>query len=364
MARQCRRDAALFGGILSDRDVVKGPMKHTLLCAAAALALMAMSAPVSAPALAQAVAPDVLPPHEIVTIVRSAGLNPIDRPVRRGMTYVFRAIGARGQEMRVTVDARYGDVMSVAPVANAAPRLGPGMTLGPYERVERDRDDDAGPMTLSPPGIYGSRPPPIGGMIDDDDDTIVYAPGASPALPGTVRPPAPVTSAPLAAPSGGQPAYSMPPQQRMQASTPQYSPPPASVAPSAAPMPAPSGSTASVGETQQLGEGGLLPPPPERFPQRVAPPAANAKPAANTKPAAGTKPAAKPAQQKPAATQPKPAQQQKTAASGTPPAKPPLPKSKPAAAPSASTPSASTPAPAPAAAPLPAKKNESDDVPH
>ena len=329
-------------------------MKHKLLCAAAALALMAMSTPVSAPALAQAAVPDVLPPHEIVTIVRSAGLNPIDRPVRRGMTYVFRAIGARGQEMRVTVDARYGDVMSVAPVANVAPRLGPGMTLGPYERVERDRDDDVGPMTLSPPGIYGSRPPPIGGTIDDDDDdTIVYAPGASPALPGTVRPPAPVTSAPLAAPPGGQPAYNTQPQQRMQASTPPYSPPPASVAPPAAPMPAPSGSTASVGETQQLGEGGLLPPPPERFPQRVAPPAANAKPPA------GTKPAAKPASQKPAAAQPKPAQQQKTAASGTPPAKPPLPKSKPAA-----PPGASTPAPAPAAAPPPAKKNESDDVPH
>jgi hypothetical protein len=318
-------------------------MKHKLLCAAAALVLTAMPAP----AFAQSVAPDVLPPHEIVTIVRSAGLNPIDRPVRRGMTYVFRAIGARGQEMRVTVDARYGDVMSVAPVANIAPRLGPGMTLGPYERVERDRDDDVGPMTLSPPGIYGSRPPPIGGAIDDDDDTIVYAPGAPPARPGTIRPPAPVTSAPLAAPPGGSPAYGTQPQQRMQASTPQYSPPPASVAPPPAPMPAPSGSTASVGETQQLGEGGLLPPPPERFPQRVAPPAANAKPAA------------KPAQQKPVATQPKPAQQQKTAASGTPPAKPPLPKSKPGA-----PPSSSTQAPAPAAAPPSAKKNESDDVPH
>lgn len=337
-------------------------MKHKLLCAAAALALMAMSAPVSAPALAQAVAPDVLPPHEIVTIVRSAGLNPIDRPVRRGMTYVFRAIGARGQEMRVTVDARYGDVMSVAPVANVAPRLAPGMTLGPYERVERDRDDDVGPMTLSPPGIYGSRPPPIGGMIDDDDDTIVYAPGASPALPGTVRPPAPVTSAPLAAPPGGQPAYSTQPQQRMQATAPPYSPPPASVAPPPAPLPPASGPTASVGDTQQLGEGGLLPPPPERFPQRVAPPAANAKPA-SAKPASA-KPAAKPAPQKPAVTQPKPAQQQKTASQATQPAKPPLPKSKPAAPPSASTPSASTPASAPAPAPPPAKKNESDEVPH
>lgn len=312
-------------------------MKHKLLCTAAALALTALSAPV----FGQGAAPDVLPPHEVVTIVRSAGLNPIERPVRRGNTYVFRAIGARGQEMRVTVDARYGDVMSVAPVANAAapPRLpSPGMTMGPYERVDRDRDDDVGPMTLSPPGIYGSRPPPMGSTADDDDDTVVYAPGAPPLPPGTVRPPSPVTSAPLAAPPGGQPAY-MQSQQRMQATAPPP-PPPTSVAPPAAPMP----STASVGETQQLGEGGLLPPPPERFPQRVAPPAPNAKPAA------------KPAQAKPA--QPKPArQQQKTASSGAQPAKPPLPKSKPAA------PAASTPAPA-AAAPPPAKKNENDDVPH
>lgn len=322
---------------------MKGPMKHKLLCAAAALALTAMSAS----AFAQGAAPDVLPPHEIMTIVRSAGLNPLERPVRRGNTYVFRAVGARGQEMRVTVDARYGDVMAVSPVGNAAvppTRLpGPGMTMGPYERV--DRDDDVGPMTLSPPGIYGSRRAPLPEM-DDDDDTVVYAPGARPQAPGTVRPPSPVTAAPLAAPPGGQPAYNTPPQPRMQAIAPPYSPPPASAAPP--PMPAPSTSTASVGETQQLGEGGLLPPPPERFPQRVAPPAANAKPAA------------KPAQQKPAqkqnAAQPKP--QEKTASSGTQPAKPPVPKPKPAA------PAASSPAPAPAAAPPPAKKPESEEVPH
>jgi hypothetical protein len=331
-------------------------MKHKLLCTAAALALIAASATVFAPAaFAQAVAPDVLPPHEIVTIVRSAGLNPLERPVRRGNTYVFRAIGARGQEMRVTVDARYGDVMSVAPVANVAvpPRLpGPGMTMGPYERVDRDRDDDIGSMTLSPPGIYGSRPPPIGGAVDDDDDAVVYAPGARPPNmqampPGTVRPPSPVTAAPLAPPPGGPSPYGA--QPRMQSSAPL--PPPSSAPaptylppPAASAAPAPSTSTAAVGETQQLGEGGLLPPPPERFPQRALPPAASAKPAPKPKPAAA---------------QPKPGQQQKTASSGTQPAKPPLPKSKPAA-----PANASTVAPAPATAAPPAKKPADDEVPH
>ena len=56
--------------------------------------------------------PAVLPPYEVTTILRSAGLNPLHEPIRRGMTYVVRAVGASGVEMRVTVDARYGDIMA------------------------------------------------------------------------------------------------------------------------------------------------------------------------------------------------------------------------------------------------------------
>ena len=323
-------------------------MKHKLLCAVAVLALTAASAPAFAQA---APPPDVLPPHEIMTIVRSAGLNPTERPVRRGNTYVFRAIGAGGQEMRVTVDARYGDVMSVAPVANAAvsPRLPPpGVAMGPYERADRDDDEDAGPQRLSPPGIYSAPRQPAPGFYGspraqqalpelDDDDTVVYAPGAQPMPPGTVRPPAPVTAAPLAPPPAGQQQF-YGGQPRMQtAAPPPYAPPPAPLAPQA---PA---TTASIGEPQQSpGEGGLLPPPPERFPQRVPAPALN------------TKPAAKPAAQKPASAQPKP--QQKTASN--PPVKPPVPKPKP------TTPAASTATPAPMPAAPPAKKTAADDVPH
>lgn len=292
-------------------------MKHKLLCAAAALAITGMSAP----AFAQA-APDVLPPHEVVTIVRSTGLNPVERPVRRGNTYVFRAVTPAGQEMRVTVDARYGDVMSVAPVASArpGPLPPPGMTMNPYGRASRDRDDDdAYSMRLSPPGLYGSRQPALP-EVDDDDD-VVYAP-PRPQPPGMIRPPAPVTATPL--PPGGQPAYVTP--QRAPAAGPSY------IAPPAAPVPQQS---VAVGEPQQImqpqaGEGGLLPPPPERFPQRAAPVAPAAKPAAKPKPAPQT-------------------------ASAVPP-KPPLPKAKPAAA-------ATAPAP-PAAAPPPATKPAEDDVPH
>lgn len=58
---------------------------------------------------------DALPAYEIVTTVRSTGLNPISEPVRRGPYYVLQAYDARGREVRVVADARFGDILSIAP---------------------------------------------------------------------------------------------------------------------------------------------------------------------------------------------------------------------------------------------------------
>lgn len=57
----------------------------------------------------------LLPPYEAVTIVRSTGLAPIGRPRRHGATYVVHAVDRVGREMRVLVDARYGEVLAVEP---------------------------------------------------------------------------------------------------------------------------------------------------------------------------------------------------------------------------------------------------------
>lgn len=58
-----------------------------------------------------------LPPHEIVAIVRSKGLEPLSRPMRQGGAYTLRAADSAGRVVQVTVDARMGRVVRVAPAA-------------------------------------------------------------------------------------------------------------------------------------------------------------------------------------------------------------------------------------------------------
>jgi hypothetical protein len=66
----------------------------------------------------------VLPPYEIVTIVRSTGLAPLTRPMRRGPYYVLVAVDRVGRQMRVVVDAQLGDIVNLRP-ALAADSYGP-----------------------------------------------------------------------------------------------------------------------------------------------------------------------------------------------------------------------------------------------
>src|SRR5439155_4325494 len=42
-----------------------------------------------------------VPPYEVVAVVRSAGLEPLTRPLRNGPAYVLRAVDPAGQEVRV-----------------------------------------------------------------------------------------------------------------------------------------------------------------------------------------------------------------------------------------------------------------------
>jgi len=145
---------------------------------------------------APAVAQGELPPFEAVTIIRSMGMDPLGRPVRRGSAYVLRALDAYGQEVTVTLDAREGRVLSVRPVMAAAAPYGP-------------------PPAAYPPAPYGNPPyapryaPPPG--LDDDDEfdveyqpippgappPVVYAPRASYSVP---RPPGRVPTAKVPTP--------------------------------------------------------------------------------------------------------------------------------------------------------------------
>jgi hypothetical protein len=91
------------------------------------------------PAGAQALFPyggysSALPPHEVMAIVRSSGLEPVGRPQRQGQTYGIRAVNRSGQEVRVIVDARMGRILKVVPLppdAAAAPLDRPPGTVVP-----------------------------------------------------------------------------------------------------------------------------------------------------------------------------------------------------------------------------------------
>ncbi len=97
----------------------------------------------------------VLPPYEIMSIVRSTGLAPLTRPMRRGPYYVLVAVDRAGRQMRVVVDAQLGDIVNMRPAVAAA-------TYGPEPgRPEAGRPSGLPGTVAVPPGPtapYGARP--------------------------------------------------------------------------------------------------------------------------------------------------------------------------------------------------------------
>ena len=147
--------------------------KQLALCAA--LALLGVAGTGMAHAQAIYHGPRVydggLPPWEIIASVRSAGLAPLTRPARRGPVYVLAASDRAGRHMRVVVDARSGNVMSISPMFAArpygAPYLppadGPPVVYGPRGVVA----GSAVPVPpRSVPNARLANAPPITGSID------------------------------------------------------------------------------------------------------------------------------------------------------------------------------------------------------
>jgi len=186
--------------------------------------LTVVAATLATPTLSPAqVALDALPPHEIVTSVRSAGLEPVSRPAFRGTTYVLQAVDESDQLVRVIVDARSGRVLSVRSLIAVGTRA--------YEPLP--------PISLRRP--FGPRVV-YGGRYPDDE----FAPVPMVAAP---RPPAAVRMAPPGARSAAlkpaQPPLPRPkPQSGLAAKT----------APAAEPAAAPA-------KTSELATGSVTPKP-------------------------------------------------------------------------------------------------------
>lgn len=97
----------------------------------------------------------VLPPYEIMSIVRSTGLAPLTRPMRRGPYYVLVAVDRAGRQMRVVVDAQLGDIVNMRP-AMAAATYGP--EVGRPEVGRPSGLPGAAAVPLGPTAPYGTHP--------------------------------------------------------------------------------------------------------------------------------------------------------------------------------------------------------------
>jgi hypothetical protein len=194
---------------------IKSAVCAVAICLASTAAL---AQPAPLPAGAVAGLGPVMPPQEIGKILRANGLAPQATPVRNGEAYQVRAIDRRGRQVRVAIDARYGDILMVRPIA------------------------------MVPPGAYGPRPygPPPGYYYGDDMPTGAVGayppqPGAgraaalTPAHPPVPRPkPAAKPAAVAATPSPAEAAPAAPPA----ASAPEAPAPAATTSPPAASPPA------------------------------------------------------------------------------------------------------------------------------
>jgi hypothetical protein len=175
--------------------------------------------------------PALLPPHEVATIVRSAGFTPISPAARRGDRYVLRVSAPDGREMRVVVHARRGEIISAVPVVPAAAGVS-------AERPSPHEPMAPGYVPLGPPEVYESEPP----VVYEGDRPLIYE----------RRPMEPIPNA------SSRGARAVVPDERSSAEP-------------------------SVAMREEGAERGMLPPPPERFPSRALPPAP--KPAAKPVPA-------------------------------------------------------------------------------
>jgi hypothetical protein len=185
----------------------------------------------------------VLPPYEIMRIVRSTGLAPLTRPMRRGPAYVVVAANRSGGQMRVVIDAMSGDIMTVNPMV--AMRSYGAQPLYPYVAPPLDGQH----------GSYGPGPRFDGGVPpvpprDVPHPRIATAPMVAPAPavapPARDLPDARIATAPTVAPPAASTAPARTPLPRPRPNVAANDAPAASSAPNAARAPVPTATAPAI----------------------------------------------------------------------------------------------------------------------
>jgi hypothetical protein len=171
-------------------------------------------APPAAAPLAQPQA-SALPPAQITASVRSAGFDPLSRPVRRGPVYYVFALDRALTDVRVMVDAHSGRVLSATRLAGAGTAYGgPGYEsygrryepapVPPGEVPLQQPRRPSGPAALEARRRPAERPGESAPLPRTRPDEVVT--GDVKEAPPRVRPDAPAANPPAAKSPAADPA--------------------------------------------------------------------------------------------------------------------------------------------------------------
>ena len=75
----------------------------------------------------------LLPPQEVYTVLRDGGFSPLGAPQQRGFVYTIAVIDRRGEDGRLVIDARNGQILRFVPAYRMGDNFGeePPAAYGP-----------------------------------------------------------------------------------------------------------------------------------------------------------------------------------------------------------------------------------------
>jgi hypothetical protein len=121
--------------------------------------------------------PILLPPQEVYTVLRENGFSPLGAPQKRGLVYTISAIDRAGDDGRLVIDARTGQIIRFMPAYRMGDRLDGALTAiyGPV-----------GPLPPNRP-IRGVQRPPGSVPLVTGQTPLVPLPKASPSRAAEAR---------------------------------------------------------------------------------------------------------------------------------------------------------------------------------
>jgi hypothetical protein len=102
--------------------------------------------------------PALLPPQEVYTVVRENGFSPLGIPHQRGYVYVIAVLDRAGEDGRLIIDARNGQIIRFMPAFRMGAYYGEDYPP-PYGAAGRYGAEGPGRYGAESPGRYGAEGP-------------------------------------------------------------------------------------------------------------------------------------------------------------------------------------------------------------